>query len=326
MSNLSKQYAEPSEITIGGKYHVRINEFRNCDWCSIFNTPQFFNIHRNGAAFYFELQVGTPGESVGVAHFTEVEHGYYRSPRRGTFGSFEFRERLRIEIIDGFYDEIERVLAANDAHRIEILEPPAILDPQAAAVRYNMFYRKGYRPQAPELDHALTVDEREFSERIEYNIRKRLNKCKREDIVVKQVDPPLYRQVYDVIVRNRSAKGFPVSMTYEAISTMVEAFPERLVFFGAFSNDTMIASSICINVNSAMLYVFYWGDLPGYETYSPVTVIAESIYRYAQDHGFSLIDLGTSTIGGVPNYGLVNFKREMGCLDSLKLTFVKQMG
>ncbi len=118
---------------------------------------------------------------------------------------------------------------------------------------------------------------------------------------------------------------FPITMTYEAILEMAEAFPDRLVFFAASVGDQMIASSICLRIYPSVLYVFYWGDLPGWEKFSPVSLLADAIYEYGRQTGIRLLDLGTSTNHGVPNYGLLNFKREMGCVESLKLTFVKHL-
>ena len=96
-----------------------------------------------------------------------------------------------------------------------------------------------------------------------------------------------------------------------------------MLFFGAFDGSKMIASSICVKVNSSVLYVFYWGDLSGYEHLSPVTLLAQCIYDYAQQARFTLVDFGTATRGGVPIYSLLNFKREIGCFPSPKPTYVK---
>jgi hypothetical protein len=37
------------------------------------------------------------------------------------------------------------------------------------------------------------------------------------------------------------------------------------------------------------------------------------------------MDVGTSTEEGLPIYGLINFKRELGCMESLKLSFIKNI-
>jgi lipid II:glycine glycyltransferase (peptidoglycan interpeptide bridge formation enzyme) len=155
--------------------------------------------------------------------------------------------------------------------------------------------------------------------------RQRINRCRREGMRVSELGPDAYRQAYDVIVQNRQAKGFPVTMSFGSIEQMMEVFPGKLRFFGVFQGDLMIAASICVNVNPSVLYVFYWGDLPGYERFSPVTLLAEWIYDHAHRNGFQHIDFGTSTKDGVPIYGLMNFKKEIGCYPSLKPSYIKTL-
>lgn len=325
MNALRGQTGEPGSTLVAGKYQLQVNQFYKCDWCSIFNTPQFFELHRDGAAFYFQLCIGTPSQVVGVVHFTPVEPGHYRSPRRGTFGSFEFRETLRMEAVESFVDEVERVLKDNGANVIEILEPPAILDPPKAAMLYNILYRKGYQVQTPELDSTIAIDKATFLEKVEHSRRQRINKCLREGMEFRQLDASLCPQVYEVIAQDRAAKGYPLSMTCEAILKMNEVLPDRMIFFGVFANHSLITSSICINVGRGMLYAFYWGELAGYDKFNPVCLMAQGIYDYARANGFSLMGIGMSTMDGVPNYGVLKFKREMGCVESLKLSFVKRI-
>src|SRR5213078_2943977 len=102
----------------------------------------------------------------------------------------------------------------------------------------------------------------------------------------------------------------------ESIEQMIEVFPGKLTFFGVFKDSVMIAASICVCVSPSVFYVFYWADLPGYERFSPVSLLAEWIYEHARRHGFRFVDYGTSTKDGVPIYGLMNFKNELGCFPS----------
>ena len=306
-----------------GRYHVAVNEFVGCDWCTIFNTSDFFNLHKNGRALYFQLCFGNPREAVGVVHFTEIEPGAFRSPRRGTFGGFEFNRPVRMELMERFVDQVEHVLKENGARRIELLDPPASFDSWNAGVLANVLCRRGYVPQTPDLAYLLRIDGRPLREKLKPSRRQRIQRCERKGITVAQVGPDRHKEVYDVIVENRNTRHFPVTMTYDAIQEMVHAFPDRMIFFAAFDGSGMIASSICVKVSSSVLYVFYWGDRPGYEHLSPVTLLAQCIYDYAQQAGFHLVDFGTATLGGVPIYGLINFKREIGCFPSPKPTYVK---
>jgi hypothetical protein len=316
---------EPLIMPLPEKYSLHVNHFIECGWCSIFNSVQFFQLHKSGSAFYFQLAATSPSRVVGIAHFTEVEPGYFRSPVRGTFGGFEFGENLRVQAVEGFVAEVERQLREAGARNIEILAPPTNLNASASAVLYNVLVRRGYAVKYADLDCFLLVDAVPLVEKVKHSRRQRIHKCRRDGMSAVEVEEGLREQVYDVIFANRSRRGYPVTMTYEAIQEMAAAFPKGLVFFGAFSGEEMIASSICVWISPAVLYVFYWGDLPGWEKFSPVSLLAETIYDYAWQNGCRMLDLGTSTKDGLPNYGLMDFKHEMGCQEALKLTFVKTL-
>jgi len=85
----------------------------------------------------------------------------------------------------------------------------------------------------------------------------------------------------------------------------------------------MIAASICIAVDKTVFYVFYWGEIDGYQNPSPIPFLAQGLYSYCQKEGFKLMDVGTATVEGNPNHGLIRFKRSLGLGESLKLTFSK---
>ena len=112
-------------------------------------------------------------------------------------------------------------------------------------------------------------------------------------------------------------------MQYEQILQMVYTFPEKIKFFGVFNQDIIVCSSICIVINPLILYVYAWGDIDNMQNYSPITLLANYIYEYAQKKAFQIVDLGTSTVLGEPNIGLIKFKKNLGCQESLKLSFSK---
>src|SRR5262249_13457452 len=147
----------------------------------------------------------------------------------------------------------------NGARQIELLDPPANFDTFNPGVLANVLGRRGYVPRTPDLAYLLRIDG-PLWEKMKPSRRQRIHRCERQGITAGQVRPDRHKEVYDVIVENRNTRHFPVTMSYEAIEEMVHAFPDRMLFFGAFDGSAMIASSICVKVSSSVLYVFYWGD------------------------------------------------------------------
>ena len=78
-----------------------------------------------------------------------------------------------------------------------------------------------------------------------------------------------------------------------ALEKMIELFTKMV--FGAVRSGNLIASAICINVTQSTLYVFYWGDVPGYETLSPIALLSNQIIEYGKRNSYKIIDIGTSS-------------------------------
>ena len=94
---------------------------------------------------------------------------------------------------------------------------------------------------------------------------------------------------------------------------MTERFPDKSLFFALFKEEIIIASAICFKVADRILYVFYWGELGGYETLSPIAFLSKQIIDYAKENNFKIVDVGTSSVDGIPNHGLHKFKSNIGC-------------
>jgi lipid II:glycine glycyltransferase (peptidoglycan interpeptide bridge formation enzyme) len=54
-------------------------------------------------------------------------------------------------------------------------------------------------------------------------------------------------------------------------------------------------------------------------------VLLRGLYDYAAEHGIPLLDLGTSTVDGKPNFGLLSFKTRLGAELTPKISFAKRL-
>lgn len=295
-------------------------------WFSIFNTPEFFWLHKGGSrGCFMSLRDQGTGKIVGRVHFTETEPGRFISPFRGTFGGFEFAE-TDMRLIECFVHEAERHLVEMGARSIEVALKPFAHAPAACSCLFNVLARRGYALTVQDLSYALQVLPGGMEPRMQRNNQKKLRKCQREGFVfVVAETPEQQRAAYDAVALNRSSKGYAISMTYEQVCRMQQLYPDRIHFFTVTHGSAVIAGAVCIAVSRDILYVFYWGDIPGFETFSPVVLLADGIYAFAQQRGFQLLDAGRSTDKSVPNTGLIRFKEKLGFEASLKLTFRKEL-
>jgi len=112
-------------------------------------------------------------------------------------------------------------------------------------------------------------------------------------------------------------------MTWNQVFSTTEIIPAD--FFLLSHNKDYVASAIIFHVAPKMVQVIYWGGLPDFAKYKTMNFLSYSIFDYYQKLGIKIIDIGTSTENGIPNYGLCEFKESIGCRISTKLSFVKSI-
>ena len=86
----------------------------------------------------------------------------------------------------------------------------------------------------------------------------------------------------------------------------------------------MAAYAVCVRLNSKILYVLYWGEDEIYRKFSPVVFLCGDLQRYGRKKEFEFLDVGISSLNGVIDTGLMDFKRRLGFVNCEKMVVWKQ--
>jgi len=300
-----------------------VNRFAEMSLGSLFHQPEFFRLHAGGKGLFFQWE--SDGKVEASIHFTEVATGVWRSPARGTYAGYAAAADLGLDQLFAFHEAVEAELVRRGAASIEVLPAPMAHDPEAFSKAFYLLRSRGFSLDHCDLNHAMAVTAVPLADRMTYGNRKRVRKAEREGLTVRQVGMDCLPAVYDTIAANRAMKGNTVSMQLEQLEEMARLFPDRMLLFAMPDGEQYAASAICLRLSKTVLYVFYWGDRPGYSALSPVVALAAAIYGYCQETGIGLLDAGTSTVDREPNHGLIQFKRNLGFEESLKVRMVKSL-
>lgn len=299
------------------------NVFAASSLGGIFHSHPFFRLHAGEGGRFFEWQID--GRVVACVHFTPVGPGLWRSPARGTYAGFAAELSLRHEALFAFHDAVLARLAALGAKRVEVLPAPMAHDPVSFSNQVYLLRSRGYGLTQCDLNHSLEVDERALLERMSYGNVKRLKKCQKEGAQTDVLPAQALSEVYETLALNRASKGHAMSMTLSQLQEMQHCFPSAMHLFGCRLGTNLVAAALCLRLQADILYVFYWGDRPGYASLSPVASVAEAIYTFCQKEKIRLLDVGISTLDEDPNHGLINFKRGLGFDESLKVRMARDL-
>ena len=314
---------------INDKYFIKLfdfisdYDFTNSNF-SIFNSYKFFDLHRNKNNFVFCLFKKNIKECHGIFSFSiDEKDKVYNSPFQGSFGNFEFINNLKYEIKEKFIKKVLLSIENDCAKKLIIKFSPDIYNIHNNSQVISILLRNNFKVHNSELNQFIDLTTFDIENSISYGNKKRIKNCLSKGIKFRKLEKENFHKGYQVIVANRARRNFPLTMSWEAMQSMEEVFGEKLHFFSLNDNEMIIATAICLNVVKDILYVFYWGEIEGYEKLSPITLLFKGIAEFGNKNNFKVIDIGTSTKISIPNYGLINFKTNLGCLSCNKFQLIK---
>lgn len=294
----------------------------------LFRDARFYALHRDAfeRAWYAVARDTATGRCLAAGWLAEIEPGHARSPGRGTYGQLQtVGPRLSLTRREEIVRALELALRAEGIDRLTIVLPPAVYDADDHAESVHVLARAGFTTCAVDLDYAVEVRAEPLDARMNSGNRYVARTAERHGLAFRVLTSGERAEAYAVNAENRAKRGYPLTMTLDALLAMEDRFPARVLWFGVFHESRMIAASVSLVIDPERIYVFYWGEVRGAEKLSPVTVLAQGIYRECQRRGARLLDVGISTVHGAPNHGLIAYKRNLGCTASLKLTFTKDL-
>ena len=118
---------------------------------------------------------------------------------------------------------------------------------------------------------------------------------------------------YEVLRRNRVDRGRPMRLGLDYVRAC-DAFPGRVRLILVESAERTVAAALVYRVTAGHDLVQYWGDALHDLPVSPMNLLVAAVVEHALAGGASFVDIGISTEDGVPNHGLLQFKRSVGCI------------
>ena len=249
--------------------------------------------------------------------------GIWTSPITGGFGGVVNSRKIQVDALEALMLKVPSVISSHSLLKsIKVRLAPTCF-PDASPILANIMFRNGWNLTDFDINFHLeprSIDE--FMTDLGETKRKFIRRLSKLGATFREVSDSSLLDVYRVIEANRMAQGYPMTMSLESVDSLVKKFSSDVRLFTVSQNEKIIASAICLMLNSRYLYVFYWGELPESRRDSPVILLAHGIVDYCIRHRINIMDIGTSTVDSLPNSGLCNFKSSLGCKTSQKLTYM----
>jgi len=252
--------------------------------------------------------------------------GAARSPAQATFGGAQLAAGVSVAALHGLFDQAESTLRAHGQRTLEIRGYPFCYDPAGAATLAETLRQRGYQVPLAEQNYYLDLA-RDYEPHLHPSARRRLRAAQRAGLVLEQEPPLLLPWAYDFISACRAERGQPpLSLSLARLQALFRAFPREHFLLSVREPGTgqWAALTVAIQASPRVLHNFYPASPLAFNHLSPAVLLTGGLHQLGRDLGLHVLDLGRSTLGGhEPHESLLRFKRHLGGVASLKLTWQK---
>jgi hypothetical protein len=290
---------------------------------TLFNTEAFSVLNLSGSRTYRRFDTSAEGALVGTIAGV-VDDGRFESGFSAPFGGFDFvrpNETVdRVElVVDTALAEVRRAGCREVTFRlrptaygeVEVLVQSTLLNRGLSVVACDLNQHIDLRPLS-----GVAA----YMEQLKSPARRALRHAAEEPFAFTEAhEPEEWQTGYDVLAENRRAKGRQLSLGPDYIDRIRSAFPRQIRMFVLRHGTAPCAAALTYDVLPATRLVVYWGDGHHQLPRSPMNYLALKVVEHSLASKTALLDLGISSDHGVPDHGLVRFKRSILAKTSLRL-------
>lgn len=279
-----------------------------------------------GPGFSAYLEDATAGRTLAQLHLNyDPATGLARSPVQAPFGAVQLTPGLGRAAVHQLLDAAEAELRRLGLARLALRGYPFAYDPAGAATLAEVLRQRGYRVAMAEQNYHLDPT-RDYETHLHPSERRRLHKCRRAGLFIEQEPAYLLPRAYEFIRQCRQERGQALSLPLERVQALFRAFPrEHFLFSVRWPDGEWAALTVAIQVSEKVLYNFYPASPLRCNSLSPVVLLNEGLHAFARASGMAVLDLGTSTLDSGPNASLLRFKRHLGGVAGLRLSWEKEL-
>lgn len=246
-------------------------------------------------------------------------------PYSAPFGVFEkLHENVKISEIQESIECLIEYAKEKGLEKVYFKLPPFFYEENFISKVSNVLYNNAFQLFSYDLNYHISLEKdmiENYQNRIAKNARKNLNIAQKSGLSIRRCESESEKHAsYNIIQINRKTKGYPLHMSWKQMKDTIEFMEHD--FFLVNDGALDIAAALNFHVNDDVVQVIYWGDIPGYAEKKPINYLSYELMQYYYERNKKVLDIGPSTVYSIPNNGLCDFKENIGCRISPKLTFI----
>ncbi len=254
----------------------------------------------------------------------ERENGLY-VPFSATYGGFSFNSVVSCQYYDEACCEL-REYAKKIGKSLYITLAPPIYNSTDNAKTFLGFVRAGAKINYTDYNQYFELSKfGHYEETLDSKVKNKLRNALSGDLVFTKLDsknPSEVARAYEVIRINHAERGFPLRMTLQNVLDTIRIIPADSFVVSDVEGKDVAAAQI-FHTSKEIYQIVYWGDDPKYSYVKPMNFLSYKVFEYYYNQGnVKILDIGISTEDGIPNYGLCEFKENVGCSAVLRYSLI----
>ncbi len=126
---------------------------------------------------------------------------------------------------------------------------------------------------------------------------------------------------YDLLAKAKQRRGVQLKISLDYLLTLHGIFGKRIAMHRLVRDNALAAAALVYRVAPDWECVVAWGDDLSHRESKAMNVMVFHLVRRAITERVAIIDLGISSVDGVPDDGLIHFKRSVGGITGLRTNF-----
>lgn len=256
---------------------------------------------------------GFAGEHATMGLICGEKDGALKAPFSAPMAEVSCRDDVSLETVASFFDCLKTYL---EGKPLSITLPPAFIRPAVMPKIIGCAVNRATSVTANFNYHYQLQKLSDWEGNMSHKARTAYHKSLKAGF--KFIPNADLARAYSVIEAHHKAKGYPVAMALQDIIDTSAIIP--IDSFVLAKDGIDVAARIAYRIAPGIAQGIYIGDAPGHSGLRPMNSLQHHTFQYYSQLGFSIVNVGPASTGGIPNFGLCAFKESLGCDTSLLFT------
>jgi hypothetical protein len=239
-----------------------------------------------------------------------------RSPFSASFGGLVVPPRLSLRLALGVVAELGRWAGQEGVGRIALQHPPAFYAARLDESLEFALRHAGFEQVGTELTYYLdTLAD------VDDTVVRNARRAAAHGARFAEADD--VGGVWEFLAAEKAGRGHPFDVRRDDLLQVARTFPGRVRVFEVVQDGRRVAALLAYALTARVVLGFHWAQREEAQASRPTDLLILEAARWALGQGFRAFDLGTTTLGGEPAWGVTRFKEKFRPRGALRRRFAR---